>query len=66
MNDGRQVTPELYQQMVPTVLDQIKETVGPDQFAQGNYEQASQLIGQLVTNPTFTEFLTLLAYEYLN
>jgi malate synthase len=64
--DGRSVTRQLIQEMMPTVLQQIKGQVGPEQFAQGKYQHASQLFEEIVTGKTFTEFLTLPAYEYLS
>ena len=64
--DGRPVTTQLIQEIMPAVLQQIKGQVGPEQFAQGKYQHASQLFEEIVTGKTFTEFLTLPAYEYLN
>jgi len=64
--DGRRVTPELVHALMPAVLTNIKETVGEAYFHSGNYELASRLFDELVTSQTFTNFLTLPAYEYLN
>ena len=64
--DGRSITPELVQAMMPDVLANIKETVGEASFHSGNYELASRLFEDLVTGHTFIDFLTLPAYEYLN
>ncbi|VAW41187.1 Malate synthase [hydrothermal vent metagenome] len=63
--DGRSITPELVQAMMPPVLDQIKELVGTERFNQGKYQDAAQLFEQIVMGSVFTEFLTLPAYEYL-
>jgi malate synthase len=64
--DGRSITPQLVHQMIPSVLDQIKELVGAERFSQGKYQDAAELFEQIVMGSTFTEFLTLPAYEYLN
>ncbi len=64
--DGRSVTSQLIQEIMSTVLQQIKGQVGPEQFAQGKYQDASKLFEEIVTGKTFTEFLTLPAYEYLS
>ncbi|MCP4419791.1 MAG: malate synthase A [Chloroflexi bacterium] len=64
--DGRSITPELIHEMMPTVMQQIKEMVGEERFEQGKYQDASQLFEQIIMGSTFTEFLTLPAYEYLN
>jgi malate synthase len=66
MADGRVVTDDLYHQMLPEVLAQIKQQVGDTGFSDGQYEQASQLFTRLVTGEAFTEFLTLPAYEILD
>jgi malate synthase len=66
MADGRVVTDDLYHQMLPEVLAQIKQQVGDTDFSDGQYEQASQLFTRLVTGEAFTEFLTLPAYEILD
>ncbi|MEM7111459.1 MAG: malate synthase A [Chloroflexota bacterium] len=65
MKDGRSVTPDLYQTLLPQVLSTIAASVGEKQFAAGKYAEASQLFDQLVTSDSFTEFLTLPAYEQL-
>lgn len=64
--DGRCVTHDLYRQLLPTVLSDIKESVGERPFATGKYQQASQLFDKLVTTDTFTDFLTVPAYDFLN
>ena len=66
MAGGRDVTADLYHELLPEVLAQIKQEVGDTRFANGQYEQASQLFTQLVIGEAFTEFLTLPAYEILD
>jgi malate synthase len=66
MADGRCVTTNLFHTLLLDVLSNIKQQVGDAHFANGRYEQASQLFTQLVTGEEFTEFLTLSAYEILN
>lgn len=63
LEDGRPVTPDLYRALVPDVLAHIKKMVGEEQYNNGKYELAADLISQLVTEPDFTDFLTLPAYE---
>ncbi len=64
--DGRSVTPDLVKAMLPAVLRQIKSQAGAEQFAQGKYQEAGELFEEIITSNTFTEFLTLPAYEYLS
>ncbi|MEP7199521.1 MAG: malate synthase A [Chloroflexota bacterium] len=63
--DGRRVTVELYRRVMAEEVEQIKALVGAENFAVGKFALAQQLFDQLVTAPTFTEFLTLEAYNYL-
>ncbi len=66
LDDGRPITLDLYRQLLPEEMEKIKALVGPEVFAKGKYEQARQLFDQLVTPDTFSEFLTLGAYTYLD
>lgn len=64
--DGRSITQELVVQMVPTVLADIKQKVGEAQFNGGKYTQAGELFQEIICADTFTEFMTLPAYDCLN
>lgn len=63
--DGRKVSLELYHQIQPEELAKIKALVGEQNFATGRYAEAAQIFDSLVTSDTFSEFLTLNAYERL-
>ncbi|MBP7691874.1 MAG: malate synthase A [Anaerolineales bacterium] len=63
--DGRPVTLDLYRQCLPEELAKIKALVGPDAYAKGQFEPAAALFDHLVTQATFSEFLTLGAYAQL-
>ena len=65
LSDGRPVTAGLYHSMLPEELDRIKAALGEPLFAQGRFELASQLLNQLVDDDDFTDFLTLIAYDYV-
>lgn len=64
--DGRRVSASLYQAIVPRTMTMIQEMVGEAEFDAGSYDRARHLLDQLVLAETFTEFLTLPAYQYLN
>ncbi|GAB4151588.1 MAG: malate synthase A [Candidatus Promineifilaceae bacterium] len=66
LSDGRRVSAALYQALVPRTMTMIEEMVGAAEFNAGNYARARHLLDQLVLSETFTEFLTLPAYQYLN
>ena len=66
LDDGRQVTIELFQQLLGEELERIKAAVGAQRFAAGRYEQAAQLFESLTTSDEFTEFLTIPGYQNLD
>jgi malate synthase len=66
LEDGRPITVDMVQQMLPRVMAQIKAQVGEERFQQGQFNKASELFAGIIREKTFTEFLTLPAYEYLN
>jgi malate synthase len=66
LDDGRLITPELFQAIVADVLDEIKGKVGADFFDANNYELAAQLFTEISLADDFTDFLTLKAYAHLN
>lgn len=65
MEDGTPITFSLYRTILPMVMQHIEKTVGKAQFEKGKYQQAAELFDKLVTSPTFEEFLTIPAYQYL-
>ncbi len=64
--DGRQVNKQLVRSMLPEELEKIKVLFGEQLFNQGKFELASQLFDKLVTEDSFTEFLTWAAYGQLD
>ncbi len=62
MADGRCVTPELVQELLPEVLSQVKK----NGTINGHADAAANLFEQMILNPRYTEFLTLPAYEQLD
>ena len=63
--DGRNITSELYKEFLGQELERIKQMWGMDLFAKGKFKLAAELLNRLVTNDTFAEFLTLMAYKEL-
>jgi hypothetical protein len=39
--------------------------LGPDRFDKGKFDLAAKLYQEMMIKPTFDEFLTLAAYEYV-
>jgi len=66
LEDGREVSGALIEQMMQEELANIREEVGETQFNDVPYEQAQRLFGEIIANPEFEEFLTLKAYDRLD
>ncbi|HFQ92610.1 MAG TPA: malate synthase A [Anaerolineae bacterium] len=65
LDDGRPVTPALLEEMLPDVLQRMKEMVGEERFEHGRYTEAADLFMEIIEKDSFTEFMTLPAYERL-
>ena len=65
LEDGRKVTPALFDQLFEEEMESIREEVGAARFDTGHFQTAGDLFREMIRKPTFTEFLTLPAYEYL-
>jgi malate synthase len=63
LQDGRPVTKEFVREIVRQENDKVKAAMGEEAYANGRYEDAAQLMIELVEQPAFEEFLTLPAYE---
>jgi malate synthase len=63
LQDGRPVTKEFVREIVREENDKVKAAMGDEAYANGRYEDAAQLMIDLVEQPAFEEFLTLPAYE---
>jgi malate synthase len=64
--DGRTITKEYYQSVLPTQIEKIKAMVGEERFAKGKFAQAIDLFDKLVLSDEFSEFLTLGAYDLID
>ncbi len=63
LDDGRPITKDLVRQIVREENDRVKAQIGDAAYAKGRYEDAAQLMIDLVEQPQFYEFLTLPAYD---
>ncbi len=66
LNDGRPVNTALYRSLLPEELAKIRELYGEEQFNAGKFELAEKLFDELSTSEEFCDFLTLVAYPYLD
>jgi malate synthase len=65
LDDGRKVTRELFQTLLPEELAKVRQLLGEQQYGAGQYEEAARMFGQLTLDDKFADFLTLPAYDYL-
>lgn len=66
LNDGRDVTYQLFDHAVSDELELIRKEAGELAYEAGQYELAATLLRQIVAADEFEEFLTLPAYEQLD
>jgi len=66
LSDGRKITEELYKKLVKEELEKIRQMVGEERYQKGEFQLASKLFAEIILNTQFTEFLTLVAYDYLS
>lgn len=66
LSDGRNVSTDLYRQFLADEITKIKAQYGAETYANSRMEDAIKLFDGLVTADTFSEFLTLPAYEKLD
>jgi malate synthase len=66
LTDGRPVTASMVLDATKQQLDKLRGELGAERFAQGKFSTAAQLFDQMMTNADFPEFLTLVAYDYID
>jgi malate synthase len=66
LDDGRRVTPELYERVSVEELEAIRQEVGDAAFEDGLYVKAAELLDRITQDDEFVEFLTLVAYEEID
>jgi malate synthase len=65
LEDGRKVTRELFQALLPEELAKVRQLLAEPQYRAGQYEEAARMFAQLTLDDKFVDFLTLPAYDYL-
>jgi malate synthase len=65
LDDGRAITLDLVQGLIPEEMARIHELVGDDWFENGEFIHARQILEQLLASEKFIDFLTVVAYDYL-
>ncbi len=57
---------EMVRKMIPEELEKIKSLFGEKLYNAGKFPLAAQIFDKLANDANFTEFLTLMAYNYLD
>jgi len=65
LDDGRQITAELYDQLLADELQKIKNEYGVERYDSGHFPAAVDLFMRMSKSEKFDEFLSLPAYELL-
>jgi malate synthase len=66
LQDGRPVTAAHVQQIIAELVQALPERVGPGGPGYGKFSLAGRILGELATGADFAEFLTTVAYDYLD
>jgi len=66
LDDGRALTVELYERLLAEELDSIREEIDAARYDGGHFALASRIFSTLIKDATFSDFLTLPAYDYLD
>ncbi|MFD1849445.1 malate synthase A [Oceanobacillus bengalensis] len=65
LDDGRNIDLKMVEHIMSEELTAIKEHVGEVEFTNGSYQNAANIVHQLVKKDEFEAFLTIPAYEQL-
>jgi malate synthase len=66
LDEGRNITYELFKTLLGEELVKIRDKVGDEGFNTGNYGRAAELLDQITADDTFAPFLTSVAYQYVD
>jgi malate synthase len=64
--DGRRVTADLVRRTMADELGKLREQLGADRFDAGKFDLASTLFDRMMTGTDFPDFLTTVAYDYID
>ena len=66
LNDGRIVTAELVRHATQEELEKLRKQLGDERCDSGKFIVASEIFEKMMTSAEFPEFLTLVAYDYID
>ncbi len=65
LSNGKQVTVELFRELLKEELDNVRKEVGEDRWQQGKFNRAAEIFDEITTSHELVDFLTLPGYEEL-
>ncbi|MCS7136876.1 MAG: malate synthase A, partial [Candidatus Caldarchaeum sp.] len=65
LNDGRTVTPQVFEEELQKVLQKFRQETGPS-YHETKFEKAAEILRQTVLADEFIEFTPPIAYAYLD
>jgi len=66
LEDGRRVTKALFRHLLAEELPKVRQYVGEEAWAAGNYSESAALFEKITSDDNYVEFLTLPAYERID
>jgi malate synthase len=66
LDDGRRVTKSLFRHLLAEELPKVRQYVGEEAWATGNYSESAALFEKITSDDNYVEFLTLPAYERID
>jgi malate synthase len=66
LDDGRRVTKALFRHLLAEELPKVRQYVGEEAWAAGNYSESAALFEKIISDDIYVEFLTLPAYERID
>ncbi len=63
LDDGRNITYDLFRTLIREEMDKIREQVGDERFEAASYRRAAQLMDEITKQDEFAPFLTSIAYQ---
>jgi malate synthase len=66
MSDGRTVAAKLVSQATADQLANLKQQLGPERYAAARFDTAAQIFEGMMTSTECPDFLTLIAYDYID
>jgi malate synthase len=66
LDDGRAITDVLVQELIAEQVMELRNRIGATSFDRGRYRLSADLLERLMIGSEFPDFLTLVAYDYLD